>query len=81
MDVALRDALARQAKRYKAEVDREGVCCACIHRARTNGRWHCQNTPARVYPKCTSDGGVGRFTFDPAVMARFQDRGNGTWPT
>lgn len=70
-----RAAQVRQAKRYRAAINREGRCCACKHRDKTFGVWHCQNSPGRQYPQCETDNGVGRFTFDDSVLARFQDGG------
>lgn len=66
----------RQAKRYESARKRLGNCFACVHRQKTAGVWHCQNTPSRKHPQCMSDNGVGRYTFDASVMEQFRDRGN-----
>lgn len=65
-------AQTRQAKRYRAALRKRGACFACIHRACTDGRFHCRNNPARQHPACESDGGV-RFKFDETVMGEFRD--------
>lgn len=62
----------RQRKRYEAARRKRGACFACVHRACTDGRYHCRNNPARQHPACMSDGGV-KFTFDDSVMGEFAD--------
>lgn len=64
------------AKRYRAKINRDGKCSVCVHRDRTFGVFHCQNTPDRQFPKCMSDKGVGQFTVD-AEAVQSAMKGNG----
>lgn len=72
---AERHAARRIRKRMNLHTKKEGKCSICVHRDRTFGIWHCQNTPDRQFPKCEKDNGVGRFTFDAKVIDQFRDKG------
>lgn len=72
-----RAAQIRQAKRYRAAINRRGRCCACVHRDRENTYWGrniCSIGDNRQYPQCEQDGRGKRFTFDDTVLSQFQDR-------
>ena len=73
-----RAAQIRQAKRYRAAINREGICSACKFREQTFEVWHCKgreerrHTPPSV-PVCERDGKLPRFEFDDSVLERFRD--------
>lgn len=58
-----------QAKRYRAEIRKRGICFACMHREVTFDVHHCRRQPERQ-GACTSDGQAPRFEFDPEVLKK-----------
>jgi hypothetical protein len=70
-----RAAQIRQAKRYRKAIDKEGLCCACVHRSSEVfwGRTVCKVGQQRMHPQCERDGKGLRFEFDPGVLKRFAD--------
>jgi len=71
-----RAAQIRQAKRYKRAIEKQGICCACVHRDRSGtywGRTVCKIGQDRQHPACERDGKGLRFEFDPAVLEQFKD--------
>lgn len=71
-----RAAQIRQAKRYAAAIKKQGVCCGCKHRSRTEqfwGRSVCRIGQQRMHPQCERDGKGVRFEFDPDCLAQFSD--------
>lgn len=68
-----RAAARRQAKRYKAAIDKRGLCSACKHREVTLGRFHCRNKEERSYGACEFDGRTPKFEFDPECLNQFKD--------
>lgn len=72
-----RVAQRRQAKRYKAAIEKLGLCCACKNRDTENtyfGLYVCKIGQQRTYPRCERDGEPTRFEFDDTVLAQFQDK-------
>lgn len=68
-----------KAKRYKAAIQRRGLCSACIHRHVDEfwgvKRWSCSGKAAlRQHPACETDGRQPKFEFDASVLKEF---GNG----
>ena len=74
-----RAAQIRQAKRYRALIDRVGLCRACKHRDRHRtfwGRSMCRIGDHRQHPACERDGQVLRFEFDDSVLNSLREGGN-----
>jgi len=71
-----RTAQIRQAKRYRAAIEKRGQCCACKHRSDETyfGLNVCSIGQQRTYPQCERDGKAKRFEFDDSVLAQFQDK-------
>ena len=71
-----RAAQIRQAKRYKAAIEKRGLCSACKHRDPETyfGVSVCSVGQQRRYPQCETDGKATRFEFDDTVLAQFQDK-------
>ena len=72
-----RAAQIRQAKRYRAAIEKLGLCCACKHRDTENtyfGLNVCAIGQQRRHPQCERDGKPTRFEFDDTVLAQFQDK-------
>ena len=71
-----RAAQIRQAKRYRAAIEKRGLCCACKHRDPETyfGVSVCGVGQDRQHPKCERDGKAPRFEFDDTVLAQFQDK-------
>lgn len=72
-----RAAQIRQAKRYRAAIEKRGLCCACKHRDKDNtyfGLSVCSIGQQRRHPQCERDGKAKRFEFDDSVLAQFQDK-------
>ena len=72
-----RAAQIRQAKRYRAAIEKRGRCFACLNRDRNNtyfGLNVCSIGQQRTYPQCERDGKAKRFEFDDSVLAQFQDK-------
>lgn len=71
-----RAAQIRQAKRYKRAIETRGLCCACVHRDRTQTYWGrnvCRVGQQRMHPQCERDGKGVRFEFDASVLDQFRD--------
>lgn len=66
----------KQAKRLRNAIQKEGTCCACIHRDKTFGKWHCKAAVDRSHPQCVTDGKQPKFTVDPDVLKRFVRKGD-----
>lgn len=62
---------ARQAKRIRATVRREGLCVICIYR---DGQ-SCRGFADRSAGVCKDDGLLPRFRFDALLLPQFSDRG------
>jgi len=72
-----RAAQIRQAKRYRAAIEKRGLCCACIHRDRYSapfGMNHCRLKVERRHPTCQKDGRGPTFEFDATVLDQFADK-------
>lgn len=67
----------RIAKRYRAAIQKRGLCSACVHRDRDNrtvfGMNCCEIGKDRIHPQCENDGKPKRFVFDPEVLGEFKD--------
>lgn len=66
----------RGAKRYRAAINRLGLCCACIHRDRENTAWGksiCQYGQTRIYPQCQTDGRASKFEPDGEEVHRIME--------
>lgn len=61
-----------QAKRYRAQILKQGICSACMHREVTLGIYHCRNKPDRQ-GGCHSDGKSPVFQLDDEVTRRLAD--------
>ena len=75
-----RAAQMRQAKRYRAAIEKRGVCSACKNRDTENTYFDlyvCKIGQQRTYPQCERDGKPTRFEFDDTVLAQFQDKQRG----
>lgn len=71
-----RAAQIRQAKRYKAAIEKRGTCCACKHRARDFSAWGrsvCRLDHGRQYPTCQRDGREPKFELDDTTLEEFRD--------
>ncbi len=71
-----RAAQIRQAKRYRAAIEKRGLCCACKHRDTENtyfGLNVCGIGQQRRHPQCDTDGKATRFEFDDTVLEQFRD--------
>jgi len=71
-----RAAQIRQAKRYRAAIEKRGLCCACKNRGTETyfGLNVCSVGQQRRHPQCETDGKAPRFEFDDTVLAQFQDK-------
>lgn len=71
-----RAAQIRQAKRYRAAIEKRGLCCACKNRGDETyfGLNVCSIGQQRTHPQCERDGKAKRFEFDDSVLAQFQDK-------
>lgn len=71
-----RAAQIRQAKRYRAAIEKRGLCCACKHRGDETyfGLNVCSIGQQRRHPQCETDGKALRFELDDTVLAEFQDQ-------
>lgn len=70
-----RAAQIRQAKRYRAAIEKRGLCCACKHRGTETyfGLNVCSVGQQRRHPQCETDGRALRFEFDDTVLDQFRD--------
>jgi hypothetical protein len=71
-----RAAEIRQAKRYRKAIEKQGLCCACKHRDRSETFWGrnvCRVGQQRMHPQCDRDGKGVRFEFDPDCLEQFKD--------
>ena len=70
-----RAAQIRQAKRYRAAIEKRGLCCACKHRSDETyfGLNVCSIGQQRTHPQCERDGKGLRFTFDDTVLEQFRE--------
>lgn len=68
-----RSAQIRQAKRYRAAIQKRGICSACTCREKTFGIWHCRDNPGRAHGMCQQDGRLPQFQFDDEVLKEFRD--------
>lgn len=71
-----RAAQIRQAKRYRAAIEKRGTCCACKHRNREVTFWGrnvCRVDTGRQYPACQQDGRGVVFEFDETTLGEFRD--------
>jgi hypothetical protein len=60
-------------KRVKAARRRHGICCLCVHREVTDGRYHCRNREDRSHGACTINTDKPQFLFDDTVLGEFED--------
>lgn len=63
-------------KRYKAIVDRCGLCHVCIHRDRGQTFWGrniCRVGQQRQYPQCQTDGKGVQFQPDAEVVDKLKE--------
>ena len=70
-----RAAQIRQAKRYRAAIEKRGLCFACKHRSDETyfGLNVCSIGQQRRHPQCERDGKGLRFTFDDTVLEQFRE--------
>lgn len=71
-----RSAQVRQAKRYRAAIEKKGLCSACKHRDKSEtfwGRSVCRVGQHRMHPQCDRDGKGVVFVFDETVLDQFKD--------
>lgn len=67
----------RAVKRYKAHVERNGLCSVCKHRNRTEtfwGRAVCRVGQQRQAPQCQTDGKGVKFEVDVDCLEQFRDK-------
>lgn len=69
----LRLARRKFEKRYKASVQKHGLCSVCRFSSMTFGIHHCRLWLERRYPQCEKDGKQVRFEVDPAKLEQFKD--------
>lgn len=65
----------KTAKRYRAAIQKRGLCLVCTHRDRDNTYWGknvCSIGQARMHPQCDRDGRAFRFTVDAEAIEQFK---------
>ncbi len=63
------------AKRYRAAIQKRGLCLVCTHRDREATYWGknvCSIGQARMHPQCDKDGRGFRFTVDAEAIEQFK---------
>lgn len=68
----LRLARIKFEKRYKASVQKLGICSVCKFSSTTFGIHHCRLWVERRHPQCENDGKQVRFEVDPAKLEQFK---------
>ena len=64
------------AKRYRAAIQKCGLCLVCAHRDPDNtywGRVMCQYGTNRVFPQCNTDDRATKFTVDAEAVKRVRE--------
>lgn len=69
----LRLARRKFEKRYKASVQKLGLCSVCKFGTSTFGIHHCRLWLDRRHPQCERDGKAVRFEVDAEKLEQFKD--------
>lgn len=63
----------RLKKRYRAALNRRGLCAFCACREVTLGVVHCSQHPSRQRGMCKDDGKLPAFRLDETTLQEFLD--------